>query len=127
MPTTMPREKKPKLTFKERLARYPQYDTSQGYGNADEWRETFAARMGIGAAMKQVGKRNPFEILELTDPLTCSWVDVRAAYRRLARKFHPDLNPGDPTAEENFKDVQAAYEMLEEHPRLKADKEARGM
>jgi molecular chaperone DnaJ len=38
--------------------------------------------------------------------------DIRKAYRRLARKFHPDLNPGDRSAEEKFKNVQEAYDIL---------------
>ena len=37
---------------------------------------------------------------------------IRKAYRRLARKFHPDVNPGDRTAEEKFKDIQEAYQVL---------------
>src|SRR6478672_11327766 len=38
--------------------------------------------------------------------------DIRKSYRRLARKYHPDLNPGDKGAEEKFKDVQEAYDIL---------------
>src|SRR5690349_13880618 len=38
--------------------------------------------------------------------------DIRKAYRKLARKHHPDLNPGDKAAEEHFKKVQEAYDVL---------------
>jgi molecular chaperone DnaJ len=38
--------------------------------------------------------------------------DIRKSYRKLARKYHPDLNPGDKAAEERFKKVQEAYDVL---------------
>jgi curved DNA-binding protein len=38
--------------------------------------------------------------------------EIKKAYRKLARKFHPDLNPGDKTAEDQFKQLQAAYDVL---------------
>jgi DnaJ-class molecular chaperone len=46
--------------------------------------------------------------------------DIQKAYRRLAKKFHPDLNPGNKQAEEQFKEVSAAYDLLGD-----ADKRAR--
>lgn len=38
--------------------------------------------------------------------------DIKTAYRKLARKYHPDVNPGDKSAEEKFKEISQAYEVL---------------
>jgi molecular chaperone DnaJ len=45
-------------------------------------------------------------------PRTASADDIRKAYRKLARKYHPDLNPGDKSSEDRFKNVQEAYDVL---------------
>src|SRR4051794_23177598 len=45
--------------------------------------------------------------------------DIKTAYRKLARKFHPDLNPGDKKAEENFKELQEAYDVLSDPEKRK--------
>src|ERR671932_270364 len=52
----------------------------------------------------------PYDILGVKRDATPE--QIRSAYRRLARKLHPDLNPGDRTAEERFKQVSAAYDLL---------------
>src|SRR5512139_703884 len=41
-----------------------------------------------------------------------SATEIKRAYRKLARKFHPDLNPGDKSAEAKFKEIQEAYSVL---------------
>jgi DnaJ-class molecular chaperone len=53
---------------------------------------------------------NPYEILGVAR--TASPDDIRKAYRRLAKKLHPDLNPGNKESEERFKEVSGAYDLL---------------
>ncbi len=62
--------------------------------------------------------RDPYEVLGLKPG--ASEKDIRAAYRKLAKKHHPDLNPGNQQAEERFKEISAANELLSD-----ADKRAR--
>ncbi|MBV9302841.1 MAG: molecular chaperone DnaJ [Acidobacteriaceae bacterium] len=45
--------------------------------------------------------------------------EIRKSYRKLARKYHPDLNPGDKSAEERFKKVQEAYDVLSDDNKRK--------
>ena len=49
-----------------------------------------------------------------------SAAELKRAFRRQARRWHPDLNPGDPTAEERFKSINAAYAVLSDPSRQRA-------
>ncbi|HTY82502.1 MAG TPA: DnaJ domain-containing protein, partial [Dehalococcoidales bacterium] len=49
--------------------------------------------------------------------------EIKQAYRRMARRYHPDVNPGDKSAESKFKEINAAYEVLsDKDKRAKYDK-----
>jgi curved DNA-binding protein len=50
---------------------------------------------------------------------TASEKDIKQAYRKLARKYHPDVNPGDKSAEAKFKDINNAYEVLSDPEKRK--------
>jgi curved DNA-binding protein CbpA len=62
--------------------------------------------------------KDPYGLLDVARTATDD--DIRKAYRRLARKHHPDANPDDPHAEERFKEIQQAYETLSNPKRRRA-------
>ena len=55
-------------------------------------------------------EKDYYEILSV--PKNASAAEIKKAYRKLAQKHHPDANAGDPKAEERFKEVSAAYDVL---------------
>ena len=55
-------------------------------------------------------KRDLYEVLGISK--TADEKAIKKAYRKLAKKYHPDMNPGDKTAEQKFKEVTDAYNIL---------------
>ena len=107
----MPKTKKPFLSG------YKTYKPDEeGFGNPDKWRDLFQHRMGLNEAKRVLKDRNAWQVLEINqnDP----WHVVRKAYRRLALKYHPDVNK-EKDAASKYIEIQAAYEVLEEYYREK--------
>jgi len=63
-------------------------------------------------------KRTHYEILELDRNAPPD--QIKAHHRRLAKRYHPDLNPGDPRASQNFREVQAAYDVLSDQDKRRS-------
>src|SRR5512137_2178776 len=59
-----------------------------------------------------MAKRDCYEVLGIERGTDAD--DIKKAYRKLALKYHPDKNPGDKSAEESFKEVTEAYEILKD-------------
>jgi molecular chaperone DnaJ len=63
-------------------------------------------------------KRDYYEVLGVSKNATKE--DIKKAYRKLARRYHPDLNPGNKEAEDKFKEIQEAYSVLSNDEKRKA-------
>ena len=62
-------------------------------------------------------KRDLYEVLGISK--TADEKAIKKAYRKLAKKYHPDMNPGDKTAEQKFKEVTDAYNILSDPEKRK--------
>ena len=60
--------------------------------------------------MAPTSKQDYYDLLGVAKKASAK--DIRTAFRKLARKYHPDLNPGDKSSEEKFKQLQEAYDVL---------------
>src|SRR5918992_3534044 len=64
-----------------------------------------------------MARRDYYDVLGV--PRTASEREIRQAYRKLARRYHPDLNPNDKQAEAKFKEIGQAYEVLSDADKRK--------
>ena len=57
-----------------------------------------------------MSKRDYYEVLGINR--SADEKEIKRAYRKLAKKYHPDMNPGDKQAEQKFKEITEAYNVL---------------
>lgn len=87
----------------EEAARMKKEDEAhRDYARADTW--TWMGPDGSSA------RDEALEVLDLDNKATND--EIKRAYRKLAKRYHPDINPGDMEAEKRFHDIRAAYDLL---------------
>jgi molecular chaperone DnaJ len=75
------------------------------------------------AAQREWFEKDYYRVLGVSE--TASQKDIKNAYRKLSRRYHPDANPGDKAAEERFKEVSAAYDVVGDAEKRKEYDEVR--
>ena len=75
------------------------------------------------APQREWFEKNYYEVLGVSE--SAAQKDITKAYRKLARQYHPDTNPGNTAAEERFKDISAAYDVLGDEAKRKEYDEVR--
>lgn len=71
----------------------------------------------IEGRLQEMAKRDYYDVLGIQK--TADEKEIKKAYRKLAKKYHPDTNPGDKKAEQQFKDVTEAYNILSDPEKKK--------
>src|SRR5215467_10640365 len=77
------------------------------------------------AAQREWFDKNYYEVIGVPEGSTDK--EISRAYKKLAKQFHPDANPGDKAAEERFKEISAAYDVLGDAEKRKEYDEVRKM
>src|SRR5580700_2500353 len=80
-------------------------------GDVQEWQPEDPIEMATTA------KKDYYEVLGIKKSASAD--DIRKAFRKLARKYHPDVNPGDKSAEEKFKTISEANDVLSDPKKRK--------
>src|SRR5215510_14888890 len=75
------------------------------------------------APQREWFEKNYYEVLGVAETATAK--EIKSAYRKLSRKFHPDANPDHKSAEEKFKEISAAYDVLGDDEKRKEYDEVR--
>src|SRR5688500_9337960 len=75
------------------------------------------------APQREWFEKDYYRILGVSDTATAK--EIKSAYRKLSRQYHPDTNSGDASAEERFKEISAAYDVIGDEARRKEYDEVR--
>jgi molecular chaperone DnaJ len=77
------------------------------------------------AAQREWFEKDYYAVLGVADTATAK--EIKSAYRKLSRQYHPDANSGDAGAEERFKEISAAYDVIGDEDKRTAYDRAREM
>src|SRR5215210_4265160 len=75
------------------------------------------------APQREWFEKDYYRVLGVSD--SASQKEIKTAYRKLSRQYHPDTNAGDPASEERFKEISAAYDVVGDEARRKEYDEVR--